>query len=243
MKLEQQLKALWAEAFADEAAVIDAFFATAYTPQRCMYILEDGKLLSAAYWLDCAYPGGKLAYIYAVATKQEARGRGLCHRLMADIHKTLAAQDYAGAVLVPGEPRLSKLYGTMGYARFGGIEEMTVPAAQPEALQRLSVEAYQTLRQQYLPVGGITQAGDSLRYLERMGVGFAAGTDFLLAYTMENRQLWGLELLGNAQKAPGIVAALGAEAGRFRIPGQTPFAMFKPLQDVPAPTYLGFALD
>ncbi len=243
MNLEQQLKALWAEAFGDEAAVIEGFFATAYAPQRCMYILEDGKLLSAAYWLDCSYSGGKLAYIYAVATRQEARDRGLCHRLMDKIHEALTAQGYAGAVLVPGEPGLSRLYASMGYARFGGIEEITVSPAQPEELRALTLEEFQALRRVYLPAGGIRQEGDSLRYLEKMGAGFAAGGNFLLAYTMENGQVFGLELLGKHQKAPGILAALGAEEGRFRIPGEKPFAMFKALNGVPAPSYLGFAFD
>ncbi len=240
--LEQQ-KALWAEAFGDEAAVIDSFFATAYAFERSHCLWQGGKLLSAAYWLDCSYAGGKLAYIYAVATKEAARGQGLCHRLMEEIHEILTAQGYAGAALVPGEPGLRKLYASMGYRHFGGMEEIFVSAGQPEELRMLSLEAYQALRREYLPTGGIYQEGASLRYLEAVGARFAAGEDFLLAYSLEEQQVFGLELLGNAQNAPGIVVSLGAKSGRFRIPGSTPFAMWKPLAEAPAPSYFGFAFD
>ena len=57
--------------------------------------------------------------------------------------------------------------------------------------------------------------------------------------------LVGLELLGNAAEAPGILMALGLAYGRFRIPGgDEPFAMFLPLKEgASAPGYFGFAFD
>jgi hypothetical protein len=59
----------------------------------------------------------------------------------------------------------------------------------------------------------------------------------------DGEKLLGLELLGNTDAAPGIVAALGCKEGRFRIPGGTPFAMYRPLSDISAPTYFGLAFD
>lgn len=241
--MNAELRSLWQEAFGDSPEFIDTFFATAYSPDRCGCITEDGRVLAAAYWLDCGYHGGKLAYLYAVATKKEARGRGLCHRLMASIQETLAARGYAGAVLVPGEPGLSGLYGSMGYRFFGGMEEITAAPVGAEALRFVSPEEYGALRREYLPCGGILQEGESLAFLAAQGIRFAAGQDWLLACMPEESGLFGLELLGNREKAPAIVATLGGSTGRFRVPGSKPFAMFKPLGQAPAPTYLGFAFD
>ena len=57
--------------------------------------------------------------------------------------------------------------------------------------------------------------------------------------------LFGAELLGNHESAPGILKALGFSRGSFRMPGDgKPFAMFHPLKpELPAPTYFGFAFD
>ncbi len=241
--MNAELQALWQEAFGDSLDFIDTFFATAYSPDRCRCITEEGRVLAAAYWLDCSYCGGKLAYIYAVATKKEARGRGLCHRLMASIQETLAARDYAGAVLVPGQPGLSALYASMGYRFFGGMEEMTASPAGAETLRFVDGEEYGALRREYLPYEGILQEGENLAFLTAQGVRFAAGQDWILACFLEENELFGQEFLGNPAKAPAIVASLGKSSGRFRVPGSKPFAMFKPLKAVPAPSYLGFAFD
>ncbi len=238
-----QLKALWAEAFGDTAAFIDSFFSSAYASSRCMCIWEGSEVIAAAYWLNGSYEQGKLAYIYAVATAKKHQGKGLCHKLMAAIHDTLTQQGYAGAVLVPGSPSLSRLYQGMGYAFFGGIEALSCAAAEESTpLRHLSPMEYVRLRQRFLPEGGVRQAEENLRFLS-LQARFCAGEDFLLAYAMDGGKLLGLELLGNAKKAPAIVKALGAAEGRFRIPGKEAFAMFRPLLAEEAPHYLGFAFD
>ena len=57
--------------------------------------------------------------------------------------------------------------------------------------------------------------------------------------------LWGLELLGNKEAAPGILKALGCMKGRFRTPGKDqPFAMYLPLTETAEkPAYFGLAFD
>jgi hypothetical protein len=53
-----------------------------------------------------------------------------------------------------------------------------------------------------------------------------------------------LELLGEANAAPGIVAAFGCPEGVFRMPGEDDFAMYFPLvESAAAPGHLGFAFD
>ena len=83
------LKKLWRLAFGDSEETVDAFFATGYAPDRCRSMM-DGETVAALYWLDCSCEGETLAYIYAVATHPDYRGRGLCRRLMEDTHGAMA---------------------------------------------------------------------------------------------------------------------------------------------------------
>lgn len=232
------LRQLWQEAFGDTDAFLDTFFETAFDPQRCLCITASTTIAAAAYWFSC----GQYAYIYAVATAKRHRGKGLCHALMARIHDLLAAQGYAGCIVVPGEESLRRFYGGMGYANFGGIREFSCTAGAPQPIRRIDTPEFAALRRQFLPPGGVTQEGENLAFLSRWAE-FYAGADFLLAATREGETLRGLELLGNSAATPGILATLGAERGIFRTPGSMPFAMCKSLGDKAPPTHFGFAFD
>lgn len=235
------LKSLWNEGFGDTMSEIDRFFTTGFSPTRCLCILLDGKVAAAAYWLECTYPHGKLAYIYAVSTAKKHRGKGLCHHLFKQIHHLLFRCGYAGAILVP-EDGLSGLYASMGYCFFGGMDSFSCQAALPIPLRHIGKTEYATLRRHFLPSDAVLQENENLDYLETMAQQYA-GEDFILAARKEGECLLGLELLGNRANAPGIVAALGCRQGRFRTPGEAPFAMFCPLKNVPSPSYFGIAFD
>lgn len=236
------LKQLWKAAFGDDDGFIDLFFATAYAPERCRFLEADGQLAAALYWFDCECNGAKYAYLYAVATDPAHRGKGLCRKLMAQTHAHLRSCGYAGVILVPGEPGLFDMYRKMGYRVMGGMDSITCPAGRITAIRQASISEYAAARQTFLPEGGVTQEGEGLAFL----AGYAAlytGADFVLAAVREGQALLGLELLGNADAAGGIVAALGCTEGRFRIPGKSRFAMYCPLSDSPAPKYFGLAFD
>ena len=235
------LRLLWQEAFGDTDAFLDGFFSTAFAPQRCLCMLQQGRALSAAYWLDVQLPGGKGAYIYAVATAKDSRGRGLAHKLMAAIHEKLQQEGYGAAILVPGEPALETFYEGMGYRFFGGIRSFSALAKSPGvALRNVSGEEYAALRKGYLPAGAVEQKRENMAFLETYAALYA-GEDFLLAAYRDRDTLSGLEMLGNVEKAPGILHTLGVKQGSFRTPGHEPFAMWLPLKEMQAPTYFGLA--
>ena len=102
----QQQRSLWQTAFGDTDWFLDCFFRTAYTPDRCRCILMDDRIAAILYWIDCTVQDQKLAYIYAVATHPDHRGKGLCRMLMEDTHRLLAQKGYAGAILYPQEEGL-----------------------------------------------------------------------------------------------------------------------------------------
>ena len=237
------LRQLWKEAFGDSDAFLDAFFTTAYSSERCVCIIDGNWVRSAAYWIDVDLEEGKGAYIYAVATAKDHRGQGLAHSVMQTIREELVRRGYAAAILVPGEPSLARFYETMGYRFFGGIHSISAIARSPGIkLRKVSGDEYAALRKQYLPKGAVIQERENMQFLERYA-GLYAGEDFLLAAYVEGDTASGLELLGNGEKAPYVLKALGAEQGSFRMPGAEPFAMWLPLKKCQEPAYFGIAFD
>lgn len=238
------LRSLWKEAFGDTDAFLDSFFSTAFAPERSRCIFMDDSPAAALYWFDCRLAGEKIAYLYAVATASASRGQGLCRALMDDVHQHLRALGYAGAVLVPGEASLFKMYEKMGYQVCSHVAEVSCEAGNPLPLREIPAEEYAMLRRELLRAGGVVQEGENLTFLQEQ-CKLYAGEGFLLAADPGGEALRGVELLGDARLAPGIVAALGKSAGSFRAPGNDrPFAMFLPLQEhAPAPKYFGLAFD
>lgn len=244
-KLEQlgALRELWQEAFGDGSSFLDGFFATAFDPERCLCIGAGERIASAVYWLDVELESGKGAYLYALATAESHRGKGLAHAVMRAAHGKLRQRGYVAAILVPGSRELETFYGAMGYRFFAGIRNFGTVAKQPAAvLREIGPAAYGELRRQYLPAGAVVQDGRNLEFLASCARLYA-GEDFLLAAWQEKDTLRGLELLGNAARAPHILEALGAGQGSFRTPGEEKFAMWLPLADCKTPGYFGLAFD
>ena len=238
------LKRLWQQAFGDPMPFIDGFFETGFAPERCRCLHQDGQLAAALYWLDAQFEGQKLAYLYAVATHPDFRNRGLCRRLMADTHDLLKKKGYSAAALLPAEKELREMYAKMGYRNCCTSREFTAEAGQPLPIRAIGHAEFTALRRNFLPKGGVIQEGPSLAYLETYAQ-FYAGEDFLLTASPYNGRLNGIELLGNAHAAPGILAALGFETGTFRTPGKDiPTVMLLPLQKgAKFPGYWGFVFD
>lgn len=230
-----QLRQLWKEAFGDTDAFLNHFYSTAFSPDRCLCAMLDGEVAAMAYWFHCE----KYAYIYAVATAKRHRGKGISHALMARIHDILTQRGYDGCILVPGEESLRTFYRSMGYENCGGVHEFEVDAGAPLSLRKLQKEEYAVLRRKYLPQGGVVQEGVNLDFLSCWAE-FYEAPNALIAAVWEDGKLLVLDLLGDSRQAPGIVAALGANSGRFRSPGEDPFAMHKPLNANTPPKYFAF---
>lgn len=240
-----QLRLLWKEAFGDPDWFLDAFFAAAFSPGRCRCITAGDQIAAALYWFDCGLGKQKIAYIYAVATAKAHRGKGLCHRLMADTHALLARSGYSGALLVPQQESLRQFYHGMGYRNAGGMEDFFCTAGkEPVPLRAIGREEFALRRRRMLPPGSVLQEGENLVFLESQ-LQFYTGAGFLLAAWEDKGILHGTEYLGNREMAPGILRALNCREGVFRIPGEkAPFAMFLPLtENAEIPAYFGFAFD
>lgn len=238
------LRQLWQEAFGDSDAFLDAFFSTAYAPDRCLVQMAGGRAIAALYWMPHWLNDEKIAYIYAVATAKSHRGQGLCHRLMAQAHEILRSQGYVGAMLVPGNAGLGNFYAAMGYRYCSQVREFSAEAsAFPVDVQNLSVTEYASLRKAKLPAHSVLPGEEALAFLATQA-SFFAGDGWVLAGFHQGDTFTGMEFLGDEGQIPGILAALDAKIGTFRAPGNDrDFAMYLPLAQDLKELHLAFAFD
>ena len=239
-----KLRQLWKLAFGDTDAFLDVFFSTAYTPDRCRCIREGDAVPAALYWLDMDLQGQKFAYIYAVATVPDCRGRGLCRCLMEDTAGVLTARGYDGAILVPQDEGLRAMYGRMGYLPATTIDEVLCLGSAPCPVEEITAGEYAARRAGLLPEGSLTPGQIALDFLAQFAR-FYAGSSFLAAVSREEEHLRILEYLGDREVAPALAAALGATGATLRCPGTgTEFAMYQPLTPTcKKPEYFPFAFD
>ena len=240
-----QLVQLWKEAFGEYDGFWELFLDTGFLPDHCRCITENGQAVAGLYWFDCSCGEDKIAYVYAVVTDSRQRGKGLCRKLMANVHALLKDQGYSSVMLVPADEGLRNMYRKLGYEDCTTIGKLSCAAGNTAAeIRNVDTEEYASLRKTLLPDGGVLQEGTQLPFLAAQAQLFA-GADFLLAAWLEGETLHGMELLGNPDAAPGIVKALGCSKGTFQIPGtEIPFAMIHKLKEnAVTPIYLGFSFD
>lgn len=238
------LKALWEIAFGDTEEFLTPFFEIAYAPKRCRGIWLEGHLAAMLYWFPCSCGGQKFAYVYAVATEPEFRGRGLCRSLMEDTAEILKAEGYDGILLYPATESLVQMYRKMGFEHCTTVDEFACEAGTPVRMQTIDLTEYKQLRRQYLPEGGVIQEGALLEFLAGQAV-FYMGADFVAAVSEYDGKLHCQELLGNSNAASGILGALGKNNGFFRTTGTSKsFVMGRPLtENCVLPGYFGLPLD
>ncbi len=235
---------LWREAFGDSEAFLDDFDKTAFSPERYRAVIIDGEVVSALYFFDCEFNGGRIAYIYAVATSKAYRGQGLCRRLFVETHRYLTERGYVGAILCPGSDSLFDFYKSMGYVTCTYVSEREVIAGEAVGVSEVSKDDYARLRRKFLPEGGVLHERENIDFLATFSK-FYSGDGFVLCARGDGDRLFGAELLGNTDAAAGITRALGYKKGFFRTPGNgKPFTMYYPLDEKsPPPTYFGLAFD
>ena len=235
------LRSLWKVVFGDTDAFLDNFFSIAYSPERCSYYEQDGEAICALYWFDCTYDGGKLAYIYAVATHPDHRSKGLASRLMEETHSRLKSQGYAGAVLKPAKG-LFPFYQRLGYETCGYVSRFTAEAAGEEAApEPLSPEAYSDARQALLFQNMVAPSSEMMALLGTYAR-FYAFSGSILAIAPEEPVVF--EYLGDPNLAPVFLASLGIQSAQFQTFGcDIPYAMWRPLNSTKAPGYLGISLE
>ncbi len=171
-------RALWKLAFGDEDAYIDNFYDTYYQPQRVIVLEEDGVVRSMTAWFDTTFtiPGAppfRAAYLYAVATHPDCRGRGLAAQLLREAGELLHGLGIPLLTTVPAEPSLHNFFGSNGFEEcFIHAEYTMTPTAAPFPLPGVTLAPvtparYAQLRQSLLEhTPRIDYPEEVLRYQE-----------------------------------------------------------------------------
>ena len=112
--------ALWSLVFGDDDAYIMLYYNTCYRPDDAIVLLEDGRLVSMALCppVGLKIPGGKVArgaYIYALATAPEARGKGYARKLLMFAHDHFKRLGMDFSATVPAEESLFCFFQSVGY--------------------------------------------------------------------------------------------------------------------------------
>ena len=109
------LKRLWKEAFGDSDEFVESFFNTFYSPERVLYIEENGRLLSMLYILPFIMDGRNIGYIYGVATAKEERGKGYATTLIERAISIARNSGYDALATIPASKDLRLFYEKFGF--------------------------------------------------------------------------------------------------------------------------------
>ena len=108
---DEQLVALWHDVFGDPPELAERFLALLPAFGCGFAAVEGGRVLGAAYWLDgMELAGEKCGYLYAVAVRPEARGRGLGAALSRACFEAGSKRGAVYRCTVPAEPSLFGWY-------------------------------------------------------------------------------------------------------------------------------------
>lgn len=111
---------LWKLAFGDSDSYLDNFYDNYYRPGRVVVLEEDGAVRSMTAWFDTDFvvPGQgeyRAAYLYAVATHPDSRGRGLAGRLLTEADEYFRSLGVSAVTTVPAEQALHDFFGANGF--------------------------------------------------------------------------------------------------------------------------------
>ena len=256
------LRALWSLAFGDDGAYVDNFFHTYYRPERVLVLEEEGQVRSMTAWFDTAFvvPGrgrSRAAYLYAVATHPDCRGKGLAARLLKGADGYFRSLSIPAVTTVPAEPSLHNFFGANGFrecfvhqSQVSRLDAERAPSPPTLSLEALSPADYGALREELLgDIPHILYPEDALAYQAgccALGGGglYRAGTPYgpaLLCVEWASREkavvkelLAGPQAAGFVQEEGRLPSLLGASLLEVRAPVRegppVPFGMLKWLE-------------
>lgn len=153
-----RLRELWALAFGDGTDYIDHFFTRYWQPERMLVLEQEGQVLAMTAWFDMPYVRADgqsfpAAYLYAVATHPDCRGRGLAGRLLGWTEGWLKGRGFVCLTTVPARPDLHPFFAQNGFEEHFVLEQgeyAAPPAGEGEALRPLTPGEYGRLRETLL---------------------------------------------------------------------------------------------
>ena len=110
-----EMRKMWHEIFGDEIHEIDSFLIN-HSDSIPLIHKENGEVVSMLYIVPLEVVCKKVAYIYAVATKPEYRGRGIASNLLTKALRVIRASGRFDTVaLIPSSTESKRLYARLGF--------------------------------------------------------------------------------------------------------------------------------
>jgi len=237
------LTALWTSCFGDASAVVESFFDTVWD-NVTVFVTDDVSAMLTA--MPVRWQDKSAAYIYAVATDPDHRGKGLCNALMAYAEDFLRSRGFSYAILSPAEESLFRFYEKMGYQTSfycqrsdfqKNLSSLSVFAVSPEA--------YAELRKRFAP-DGVEYPEYLLRLQESAGQLLKIGDIGCAAVEQYVSKTFAAELLATdeAVAASSLCHYLNLPSLSVKLPGKTPYGMAKSLDGSPLQNaWLGLAFE
>ena len=112
---QSEMRKMWHEIFGDEIHEIDSFLIN-HSDSIPLIHKEKGEVVSMLYIVPLEVVCKKVAYIYAVATKPEYRGRGIASNLLTKALRVIRASGRFDMVaLIPSSTESKRLYARLGF--------------------------------------------------------------------------------------------------------------------------------
>jgi len=265
-----QLKELWKLAFGDEDAYIDHFFQRYYAPERMLVLEDENGVQAMTAWFDMPLLSAQgqrwsSAYLYAVATHPDCRGRGFAGQLLAFADRWLKGQGFACVTTVPARPDLHKFFGQNGFAECFALEQreyVPQPGTNTVLLKPVDSEEYGELRERLLTGSDhIAYAPEAMAYQAGVcnlsgGGLYRAGEMGCACVELSGEEVFVKELLCATQERQAVLASIAQRHPARHYWVRTPygqgerwdFAMLKWLCPEPewnkkTVPYLGLAFD
>lgn len=138
---KEELKKIWFECFSDSCEFVDWNFENNYSPENVMLVEDNGKIVSNLHIIpyEIAFSKNVLkgAYISAVATPKEDRGKGYNKMLINKVLDELEKKDIDIAFLVPA---IEGYYEKFGFIKIAEKTEDTVQGYIPAFDENIKVK-------------------------------------------------------------------------------------------------------
>ena len=110
-----EMREMWHDIFGDDYSEIDAFL-VGHSDAVPLIHKEQGRVVSMLFVVPLQMWGKRVAYIYAVATREEYRGRGIASKLLTEALRLIDASGRFDIVaLIPSSTESKMLYEKVGF--------------------------------------------------------------------------------------------------------------------------------
>ncbi len=110
-----EMRDMWHEIFGDDYSEIDAFL-VGHSDAIPLIHKEQGRVVWMLFVVPLQMWGKRVAYIYAVATREEYRGRGIASKLLAEALQLIEKSNHFDmAALIPSSTDSKRLYMRIGF--------------------------------------------------------------------------------------------------------------------------------